>query len=125
MDGPLQTLRLEMPVPSRLAGDDWRDARGQCQKAALELWRRYAKNVVESPLSHSRVVTPHDLQRSLPSFRHGAFLGGKCTADRMGYGGNRSACGPYRSEIADLYMGGASTHSGELIHFVVGLPASV
>lgn len=122
--GPLRTLRFEVPVPVRLADREWKDAHDGCQRAALELWGRYAKNVDDEPPSYSRVVTPVDLQRSLPGCARGAFLGGRYTAARMGYGETRSACSAYRSEIEGLYLGGPSTHPGGLIHFAAGYNAA-
>lgn len=122
--GPLQTLRFEVPVPNRLKDRAWKDAHAACQKAALETWRRYANNVVDETLSYSRVVTPHELQRCLPSFKQGSFAGGNYSSDRMGYAGTQAASISYRSEIPGLYMGGASTQSGGLIHFAAGYNAA-
>ena len=124
VEGPLQTLRFEVPVPGRLTGREWKNAHAACQQAALETWRHYASKVVDGSLSYSRVVTPHELQRSQPSFKRGSFLGGQYTAARMGYGAKQSSCSSYRSEIAGLYMGGASTHPGGLIHFAAGYNAA-
>ena len=124
VDGPLRTLRFEVPVPSRPVDLDWKDSHRACQQAALDIWRRYAKNVVDGHVSYSQVVTPVDLQRSLPSMKQAFPLGGSYTAGRMGYGGARSACSAYRSEIPGLYLGGASTHTGGLIHFAAGYNAA-
>ncbi len=124
VDGPLQTLRFEVLVPSRLAGDGWDNVRASCQQAALDVWRRYAQHVVDAPLSYSGTVTPTDLQRTLPSFKHGSFMGGKYTARRMSLRGVRLCCSRYRSEIPGLYMGGASTHTGGLMHFAAGYNAA-
>ncbi len=122
--GPLQTLRFEVPVPGRLKGREWKQAHAECLQAALELWRGYASSVVDAPLSYSRVFTPHDLQRILPSFKQGSFAGGKYSVERMGYAGSRPVCSAYRSEIAGLYMGGASTDAAGLIHFAAGYNAA-
>lgn len=122
--GPLQTLRFDVPVPGRLADSEWKKARTECHKAALETWRRHAKNVADGPVSYSSIVTPLDLQRRLPSFKQGSFLGGKYTAGRMGYRSIRPACANYRSEVRGLYMGGASTHPGGLIYFAAGYNAA-
>jgi len=122
--GPLQTLRFEVPVPSRLTDLESKEARTAFHQAALETWRRHAKNVVDGPLSYLGVVTPLDLQQRLHSFKQGSFMGGKYTTDRMGYRGIRPACSHYRSEIPGLYMGGASTHPGGLIHFAAGYNAA-
>jgi phytoene dehydrogenase-like protein len=124
VDGPLQTLRFEVPVPSRLVDGGWEDVHETCQQAALEIWRRYASGVVDGPLSYSRVVTPLDLQRSLPDFKQGSFLGGNYTARRVGYGVARPDCSRYSSEIPGLYLGGASTHAGGLVHFAAGYNAA-
>ena len=122
--GPLQTLRFEVPVPSRLARGQWKEARAASHQAALETWRRYADNVPGEPLSYLDIGTPDDLQRRLPSFKQGSFLGGKYTSTRMGYTGTRPACSSYRSEIPGLYLGGAPTHPGGLIHFASGYNAA-
>ena len=124
VEGPLQTLRFEVPVPGRLAGRAWKDAHAACAQTALETWKRYTNDFVKGPLSYTRVMTPHELQRSLPSFKQGSFLGGKYTAARLGYGTERPACAKYRSDIAGLYLGGAAAHPGGLIHFAAGYNAA-
>lgn len=124
IDGPLQTLRFEVPVPCRLAGRGWDEVRAQGGQAALALWRRYAEQVADGTVSYARVVTPPDLQRSLPCFKHGSFAGGAYTPARAGYHGNRPVCSAYRSEIPGLYMGGASTDAGGLIHLAAGYNAA-
>ena len=68
-------------------------------------------------------MTPVELQRRLPSFKHGSFLGGAYTKGRMGYSGTKPGAG-YRSEIPGLYIGGPSTHAGGIIHFAAGYNAA-
>lgn len=124
VDGPLHTLRFDVPAPARLRNRDWDQAIDACRHTALEIWRFYAKDVVDAPLSYSRVMTPKGFERTLPSARQGSFLGGEYTKERLGYGGDRPACSQYRSEIPGLYVGGASTHGGGLVHFAAGYNAA-
>ena len=121
--GPLQALRFDVPVPFRLKHPGWNAAATTRRDAALETWRTYASNVVDGPLSYSSIVTPAELQRRLPSFKCGSLLGGACTSGRMGYGDTRPGA-DYRSEIPGLYMGGAPTHAGGVIHFAAGYNAA-
>ena len=124
VQGPLQALRFETLVPWNLKGLSWEDAGEKRQQAALELWRRYADQVADGPISYHETNTPADLQRRLPSYKQGSFLGGKSTSARMGYGVTRPACSNYLSEIPGLYLGGTATPPGGVMLFAAGYNAA-
>jgi phytoene dehydrogenase-like protein len=86
----------------------------------LETLRKYAPNVNSENVLWTTTHTPLDIENKFPNMKNGSIKAGAYEPLQMGFLRPNEDCSDHRAPIKNLYLGGASTHSGGLITFGPG-----
>ena len=70
------------------------------------------------------VSSPIDIERVMPSMKHGDWNHGEMTQDQLGIYRPWHEYGPYRTAFENVYLCGASTHPGGSIGGACGYNAA-
>ena len=114
------------PYELREGGHEaWEELKEGYAELVLDRWRPY----LESGLEPSRVVgryvsSPVDIERVMPSMKHGDWNHGEMTQDQLGIFRPWHEYPPYRTAFENVYLCGASTHPGGSIGGACGYNAA-
>ncbi len=86
----------------------------------LETLRKYAPNINRDNVLWTTTHTPLDIANKFPNMVKGSIKSGAYEPLQMGFLRPNEDCSDHRTPIKNLYLGGASTHSGGLITFGPG-----
>jgi phytoene dehydrogenase-like protein len=102
----------------------WDEAKGAYAEAVLERWRAYASGVEAEQIVGRYVASPLDIERRMPSMRHGDWNHGEMTQDQLGVFRPFHEYPPYRTAFENVYLCGSSTHPGGSIGGACGYNAA-
>ncbi len=86
----------------------------------LETLRIYAPNMNSDNVLWTTTHTPLDIENKFPNMVKGSIKAGAYEPLQMGFLRPNEDCSDHRTPIKNLYLGGASTHSGGLVTFGPG-----
>ncbi len=86
----------------------------------FETLKKYAPNVNKDNILWTTVHTPLDIENKFPNMIKGSIKVGAYEPLQMGFLRPNEDCSDHRTPIKNLYLGGASTHSGGLVTFGPG-----
>jgi len=86
----------------------------------LETLRKYAPNMTKDNTLWLTTHTPLDIENKFPDMVEGSIKQGAYEPLQMGYLRPNEDCSNHRTPIKNLYLGGASSHSGGLVTFGPG-----
>jgi phytoene dehydrogenase-like protein len=103
----------------------WEAVKAGYADFVLDRWRPY----LESGLEPERIVgryisSPIDIERVMPSMKHGDWNHGEMTQDQLGIYRPFHEYGPYRTAFENVYLCGSSTHPGGSIGGACGYNAA-
>jgi len=111
---------VEQIAPYELRGSTWQDYRNEYTETVLERWLLYADGLQSSNIRGRYISSPADIERVMPSMRHGDWNHGEMSQDQLGIFRPFFEYEPYRTPFDNLYMCGASTHPGGSISGACG-----
>lgn len=86
----------------------------------LETLRKYAPNMTEDNILWATTHTPLDIENKFADMVQGSIKQGAYEPLQMGFLRPNEYCSNHRTPIKNLYLGGASCHSGGLVTFGPG-----
>ena len=86
----------------------------------LETLRKYAPNMTRDNILWATTHTPLDTENKFPDMVEGSIKQGAYEPLQMGFLRPNEDCSNHRTPIDNLYLGGASSHSGGLVTFGPG-----
>jgi len=103
----------------------WEDVKGDYAATVLDRWRPYvAGGLEESNIVGRYISSPIDIERVMPSMRHGDWNHGEMSQDQLGVFRPFHEWPPYRTAFDNVYLCGASTHPGGSIGGACGYNAA-
>ena len=86
----------------------------------LETLRKYAPNMTTDNILWTTTHTPLDIENRLPDMVEGSIKQGAYDPLQLGFLRPNEDCSNHRTPVKNLYLGGASSHSGGLVNFGPG-----
>lgn len=111
---------VEQIAPYELREGGWEDERDGYAELVLERWRDYASGLEPGNVVARYASSPIDIERVMPSMRHGDWNHGEMTQDQLGVFRPFYEYPPYRTAFDNVYLCGASTHPGGSISGACG-----
>ena len=102
----------------------WEELREPYAEVVLERWRAYASGLEAENVVGRYVSSPIDIERVMPSMKHGDWNHGEMTQDQLGIFRPWHEYGPYRTAFENVYLCGSSTHPGGSIGGACGYNAA-
>ncbi|MBF6222483.1 NAD(P)/FAD-dependent oxidoreductase [Nocardia abscessus] len=103
----------------------WDDIKADYTQFVLDRWRPYLDSGLEPEAIRGKYISsPIDIERVMPSMRHGDWNHGEMTQDQLGVFRPFHEYPPYRTAFENLYLCGASTHPGGSISGACGYNAA-
>jgi phytoene dehydrogenase-like protein len=115
---------VEQIAPYDLRDARWEDAREPYAELVLDRWRAYATGLEADNVRARYVSSPIDIERVMPSMRHGDWNHGEMSQDQLGVFRPFFEYPPYRTAFDNVYLCGASTHPGGSISGACGYNAA-
>jgi phytoene dehydrogenase-like protein len=114
------------PYELRDGGHDaWEALKADYAELVLDRWRPYLESGLEPERIVGRYVSsPIDIERVMPSMKHGDWNHGEMAQDQLGIFRPFHEHPPYRSAFENVYLCGASTHPGGSIGGACGYNAA-
>jgi len=114
------------PYELRQGGHEaWEDLKARYASLVLDRWRPYLDSGLElERIVGSYVSSPIDIERVMPSMKHGDWNHGEMAQDQLGIFRPWHEYPPYRTAFENVYMCGASTHPGGSIGGACGYNAA-
>jgi phytoene dehydrogenase-like protein len=114
------------PYELREGGHEpWEELRDEYADLVLDRWRAYLASGLEPSRIVGRYVSsPIDIERVMPSMKHGDWNHGEMTQDQLGVFRPFHEYPPYRTAFENVYLCGASTHPGGSIGGACGYNAA-
>ncbi len=107
---------LEQIAPYELRDgghDAWEELKLSYADFVLDRWRPYLVSGLEPERIVGRYISsPIDIERVMPSMKHGDWNHGEMTQDQLGIYRPFHEYGPYRTAFENVYLCGSSTHPG-------------
>ncbi len=100
-----------------------RNFREEQTQQCLETLDKYAPGIKEQVL-WSFISTPLDIENKFPNMVEGSIKQGAYHPFQMGYNRPNDQCSHHQTPVKNLYLCGASTHSGGLVTFGPGYVAA-
>jgi len=94
--------------------------REEIGKKCIETLRKYAPNMTEDNILWASTHTPLDIENKMADMVQGSIKQGAYEPLQMGFLRPNEYCSTHRTPIKNLYLGGASSHSGGLVTFGPG-----
>jgi phytoene dehydrogenase-like protein len=105
--------------------EGWEQAKEEYAETVLARWREAGVSGLESERIVGRyVASPLDIERRMPSMRHGDWNHGEMTQDQLGVFRPFHEYPPYRTAFENVYLCGSSTHPGGSIGGACGYNAA-
>ena len=103
----------------------WEGLQEEYAAVVLDRWRPYLESGLEPEAIVGRYISsPIDIERVMPSMRHGDWNHGEMSQDQLGVFRPFHEYPPYRTGFSNVYMCGASTHPGGSIGGACGYNAA-
>jgi phytoene dehydrogenase-like protein len=102
----------------------WEEQKGEYADFVLSRWREYASGLEAVNLVGRYISSPIDIERVMPSMKHGDWNHGEMTQDQLGIYRPWHEHPPYRTAFENIYLCGASTHPGGSIGGACGYNAA-
>ncbi|WP_040840314.1 phytoene desaturase family protein [Nocardia brevicatena] len=103
----------------------WDEIKSDYADFVLDRWRPYLSRGLEADIIVGQYISsPIDIERVMPSMRHGDWNHGEMTQDQLGVFRPFHEYPPYRTAFDNLYLCGASTHPGGSIGGASGYNAA-
>jgi phytoene dehydrogenase-like protein len=103
----------------------WNDIKDEYADTVLDRWRPFLASGLEPQAIVGRYVSsPIDIERVMPSMRHGDWNHGEMSQDQLGVFRPFHEYPPYRTGMPNIYLCGASTHPGGSIGGACGYNAA-
>jgi phytoene dehydrogenase-like protein len=103
----------------------WDEAKDGYADLVLARWRAYLESGLEPERIVGRyVASPPDIERRMPSMKHGDWNHGEMTQDQLGVFRPFHEYPPYRTVFENVYLCGSSTHPGGSIGGACGYNAA-
>jgi phytoene dehydrogenase-like protein len=102
----------------------WDEVKETYVETVVARWRGYATGVEEEQIVGRYVASPLDIERRMPSMRHGDWNHGEMTQDQLGVFRPFHEYPPYRTAFENVYLCGSSTHPGGSIGGACGYNAA-
>jgi phytoene dehydrogenase-like protein len=115
---------VEQIAPYELREGDWAEQRESYAEVVLDRWRGYARGVEDANILGRYISSPIDIERVMPSMRHGDWNHGEMSQDQLGIFRPFFEYPPYRTAFENVYLCGASTHPGGSISGACGRNAA-
>jgi phytoene dehydrogenase-like protein len=119
---------VEQIAPYELADgghEAWDSLKQDYADVVLDRWRMYLHGGLEPPRIAGRyVASPIDIERRMPSMKHGDWNHGEMTQDQLGLFRPFHEYPPYRTAFENVYLCGSSTHPGGSIGGACGYNAA-
>jgi phytoene dehydrogenase-like protein len=115
---------VEQIAPYELRDGRWEDEREAYAEVVLDRWRTYASGLEPGNVRARYISSPIDIERVMPSMRHGDWNHGEMTQDQLGVFRPFFEYPPYRTAFENVYLCGASTHPGGSISGACGRNAA-
>ncbi|HEX2088629.1 MAG TPA: NAD(P)/FAD-dependent oxidoreductase [Actinomycetota bacterium] len=114
------------PYDLREGGPEaWEKEKWEYAEVVLDRWRPYLASGLEPEAVVGRYVSsPIDIERIMPSMKHGDWNHGEMSQDQLGIFRPFHEYPPYRTAFENVYMCGASTHPGGSIGGACGYNAA-
>jgi phytoene dehydrogenase-like protein len=114
------------PYQLREGGSEaWESVKEEYAETVLDRWRPYLGSGLEPESVVGRYVSsPIDIERVMPSMKHGDWNHGEMSQDQVGIFRPFHEYPPYRTAFENVYMCGASTHPGGSIGGACGYNAA-
>jgi phytoene dehydrogenase-like protein len=114
------------PYELRDGGPDaWEDRKAEYAETVLARWRAPLVTGLEADQIVGRyVASPLDIERRMPSMKHGDWNHGEMTQDQLGVFRPFHEYPPYRTAFENVYLCGSSTHPGGSIGGACGYNAA-
>jgi phytoene dehydrogenase-like protein len=91
----------------------WEELKLSYADFVLDRWRPYLVSGLEPGHVVGRYISsPIDIERVMPSMKHGDWNHGEMTQDQLGIYRPFHEYGPYRTAFENVYLCGSSTHPG-------------
>jgi phytoene dehydrogenase-like protein len=103
----------------------WDEIKAGYAETVLSRWRPYlAEGLGEAAIVGRYISSPIDIERVMPSMKHGDWNHGEMSQDQLGIFRPFHEFPPYRTAFANVYLCGASTHPGGSIGGACGYNAA-
>ncbi|HYX79999.1 MAG TPA: NAD(P)/FAD-dependent oxidoreductase [Actinomycetota bacterium] len=103
----------------------WEELKEGYAAVVLDRWRPYLEGGLEPEAIVGRYVSsPIDIERVMPSMKHGDWNHGEMSQDQLGVFRPFHEYPPYRTGFENVYLCGASTHPGGSIGGACGYNAA-
>lgn len=114
------------PYELREGGHEaWEETKAGYADFVLDRWRPYLVDGLEREAIVGRYVSsPIDIERVMPSMKHGDWNHGEMSQDQLGVFRPFHEYPPYRTGLENVYLCGASTHPGGSIGGACGYNAA-
>jgi phytoene dehydrogenase-like protein len=114
------------PYDLREGGPEgWNEIKEAYAATVLDRWRPYLASGLEpDTIVGEYVSSPIDIERVMPSMKHGDWNHGEMSQDQLGVFRPFHEYPPYRTGFANIYLCGASTHPGGSIGGACGYNAA-
>ncbi|HXV96085.1 MAG TPA: hypothetical protein VD695_06020, partial [Gaiellaceae bacterium] len=100
----------------------WEDVKDAYCETVLDRWREELVSGLE--IVGRYVASPPDIERRMPSMRHGDWNHGEMTQDQLGVFRPFHEYPPYRTAFENVFLCGSSTHPGGSIGGACGYNAA-
>jgi phytoene dehydrogenase-like protein len=115
---------VEQIAPYELRSGEWASQREPYAETVLDRWRGYARGLENGNILGRYISSPIDIERVMPSMRHGDWNHGEMSQDQLGIFRPFFEYPPYRTAFENVYLCGASTHPGGSISGACGRNAA-
>lgn len=115
---------VEQIAPYELRDGSWEERREPYAEAVLNRWAKYASGLEPENVLGRYISSPIDIERVMPSMRHGDWNHGEMSQDQLGIFRPFYEYPPYRTGLENVYLCGASTHPGGSISGACGRNAA-
>jgi phytoene dehydrogenase-like protein len=115
---------VEQIAPYSVRDGSWEEQREPYAELVLSRWARYASGLEQSNVLGRYISSPIDIERVMPSMRHGDWNHGEMSQDQLGIFRPFFEYRPYRTAFENVYLCGASTHPGGSISGACGRNAA-
>jgi phytoene dehydrogenase-like protein len=114
------------PWDLRAGGPEaWESLKAEYAETVLDRWREALVTGLEPEEIVGRyVASPLDIERRMPSMRHGDWNHGEMTQDQLGVFRPFHEYPPYRTAFENVFLCGSSTHPGGSIGGACGYNAA-
>lgn len=102
----------------------WYKMRKEYSQQAIDVLSKYAPNINSDSIIHTYTISPLDIENKFPDMVRGSFKQGAYYPLQMGYMRPNEYCSDHSTPIKNLFICGASSHSGGMATYGPGYCAA-